>query len=241
MNALTAALYLVPLFFAPLAEDMADIRYWPLSRSDYTQAPGDDKTAVDRNGPIEQASRHTPNAIIDYAELRMIDVLLRSPAHPLHQRLAPVWQHNYRQMRIELIPFVDRCQTGALPGTHRQWARVMALYVTLGDPDSFALVRDVLEEFSLIIDPADYDLTLAPLLAPDGDADADGLTNLQEYQSVFAHIPRESLREPVDLTPYLRAVLGHAELLNLGLDADAPTTASASNTTSTSTRQGTRP
>jgi len=145
----------------------------PISGDDYFDTvnplvlpqPGSD----DFNGPLVPGPNLGPNGILDSDEFALLADAVGSHSSPLHEDGCAAFQANYAQATIDL------------PAGYRE---TVAAYFTLGDTDSVTAMVAFFAFFLIELDPADYDLSQATFLGPNGDADGDGLTNKQEYDAI---------------------------------------------------------
>ncbi|HPO16582.1 MAG TPA: DUF5011 domain-containing protein [Candidatus Hydrogenedentes bacterium] len=176
---------------------------------------------VDMNGP-----EGGPNGILDAAEIALIEALLQDPTLDFSafggiQANGPFiasWLGNLQTMQFLL----------AGSGIEAL-APILAAFITLGDEDSVQFVADtVLQLASLTLNPDDFDLTQEHHLSYAGDADHDGILNIDEFrnhlcQSEYPDIVEEyvqaALDSSLDLVQALYNMLGE-EFVNFNINGE---------------------
>jgi hypothetical protein len=123
----------------------------------------------DFNGPLVPGPNVGPNGILDSDEFALLAEAISSHSSPLHEDGCAAFTANLAQATIDL------------PAGYRE---TVAAYFTLGDTDSVTAMVAFFAFFAITLDPADYDLSQAAFLGPNGDADGDTLTNKQEYDAI---------------------------------------------------------
>lgn len=150
------------------------------------------------------------NGLLDSCEFALINACLRNTSLDWtanggvsHAVVAAAWQNNLEQMREDLGG------TGGLAlSVLRGLDSILAAFLTLGDPQSAGLpvlliyAANSYNEFPLDLTvPSMSDYVLLPeFLGFDGDADGDGVTNMQEYQ-FFMPLGGEELYVAAALNP----------------------------------------
>lgn len=191
-----------------LYQTTATVRYWPLSRTDFDEAGGELKKAVDRNGPHSAPKSDVGNGLIDYAEFALIAGALSNEKCPAHGKAVAVWNKNYEQALKDIPPMQKFVESGFVPGTLENWATLVALYFMLGDDDSTQYIGAVMSEFIIHLDKGQYDTSLASVFGPDGDANGDGQRNRDVYSKLFGKRERQDFKERADIDQYVKAALG---------------------------------
>ena len=124
--------------------------------------------------------RYTANGIPDAVELMLLESILKDATFDLSLSGGVangfMWQ-NWEQ---------NRAQAQAdLPAQNASIQRAVAAYMTLGYYGIRAWVcAKVLEHFGVELDPEEYANNGGVYFAPDKDCDADGYTNLEEWQYI---------------------------------------------------------
>lgn len=146
---------------------------------------------VDTGDTDPDSGALTGNGIPDVAELALLEQVLRTPAAEFgyeggisHALLWDGYEHNRVQAQTDLAGQPDCVVTTA------------AAYMTLGTSEhQQAMVHWLENDLGLAagtVDPANYVNEEQSLLWPDGDADADGTSNLSEWNEAVAQAPGDA-------------------------------------------------
>jgi hypothetical protein len=168
----------------------------------FLQAVGQSETAAtfDRN-EVEFDSEgrvYVGNGILDAAELYLLETVLKTrhldwtaQSAIAHEPVWAAWRTNLTQATLDLNGFDPRI------------VRIVAAYMTLGDFDTQASMRDLVHRAfpDVEIDHVDYDRSSQRYFHWDNDADNDGVWNIEEWQAVS---PTNSLE---DIEAYAAAAL----------------------------------
>lgn len=150
----------------------------------------------DFNGPLVPGPNVGPNGILDSDEFALLAQAISSHSSPLHEDGCAAFAANLAQATIDL------------PAGYRE---TVAAYFTLGDSDSVTAMVAFFAFFAIDLDPADYNLSQAAFLGPDGDADGDGLTNKEEYDAIVGTGGPGSAKRTQYLTDALSAAPAEGE------------------------------
>ncbi len=153
--------------------------------------------STDGNGDASGAA----NGILDSDELAVLAWVLADTGRPHHDAVHAAYTTNLTRMNL------DMAGNPNLAGLAAGYAVPLAAYITLGDAGGFARGQAILYTYSahvLLTNPANYDQTQASFLSAAGDADGDGLTNLQEYTAITG--TGGVVNPPTDLTPSAKRI-----------------------------------
>ena len=126
------------------------------------------------------------DGVVDRAQFRLLDTLLRDESAPHHAEILAVYQANLARFAQDNT-LGWRCDFMEMlyHFTCDDFNRHSAATFTLAEP---AAVQTLVSEFSasahITLNPANYNLSLAGLLSGNGDLDGDGYTNAREFAAV---------------------------------------------------------
>lgn len=203
-----------------LGETMIAVRYWPVSRNDYPGYESLQKYAADRNGADSVPGDEQGNGLIDYAEFLLIQVIVNDPSSPLHNPVNEAWETNVARARKDVVPLERFIEEGFVPGTTEDWACLVGGYFTLGDTNSVQYIQNVLAEFTIMLDPENYDTSQSAVLSFEGDADNDGTENKDEYAQALEGKNRKQLQSTDEVKKYVEAALDGGQKQDTGRDEE---------------------
>lgn len=126
---------------------------------------------VDQNGGFQAPATLLPNGILDQAEAHLIFAILNNDSAPNHVAIHAAWTAN-----------LARATTDLALGMFAPYRPVVAVYTTIGTPESFQSIAAFVSTYGVSLNPANYNLTAAGWLGPNGDLDGDDYTNLVEFE-----------------------------------------------------------
>ena len=130
------------------------------------------------------------DGLVDRAQFRLLDALLREDGAPHHAEVLAAYQANLARfaqdntlgLRCNFMEFLYHF-------TCNDFGIYVATTFTLAEPVAYqTLAAEFLDNSGITLDPANYNLSLANLLPPNADLDGDGYTNAQEYAAVCGNM-----------------------------------------------------
>lgn len=174
-----AAALLLPVW-ANALDAGTEASYVKIMENPTDGSPPPDLGTLDDNG----------DGLVDRAQFRLLDAVLRDDSAPHHAETLAAYQANLTRFTRDNTLGV-RCvfMEALYHFTCDDFNRFAAGTFTLANPTSIQmLVSNFADSADIILDPANYNLSLAGLLPGNGDLDGDGYTNVQEYAAVCGNI-----------------------------------------------------
>jgi hypothetical protein len=142
--------------------------------------------AADSKHPDPNTYDNDGNGIVNRAEMRMLDTVLRDNDAPQHTFITTVYTLNHLQIQRDNTLGAKCALLQLIYGfTCDDYERFAAAVFTIGEPAAIdKIVNGLAAQAGVKIDPKNYNITAGIYLRANGDLDSDSFTNLQEYTAV---------------------------------------------------------